>query len=149
MAALRDPSDPAEWHRRARSNLARARADRGQPEILYEDLCLDAQQASEKALKALLVHRALVVPRTHAIGGLLGIIEQTGLEVPEAVREASILTDYAVQVRYPGRMEDVSREEYLRAVELAESREGRSLGGIAPAAYSACLFELGRGKVGG
>lgn len=44
----RDPTDPAEWLRRARSNLARARADRGLPEVLYEDLCFDTQQAVEK-----------------------------------------------------------------------------------------------------
>lgn len=53
----RDPTDPAEWLRRAHSNLARARADRNSPEILYEDLCFDAQQAAEKAIKAVLVHR--------------------------------------------------------------------------------------------
>jgi hypothetical protein len=31
----RDPTDPLEWLRRARSNLARAKADRTLPEILY------------------------------------------------------------------------------------------------------------------
>ncbi len=120
MPPLRDPSDPAEWLRRARSNLARARADRTQPEVLYEDLCVDAQQAAEKALKALLLRRMGQVPRTHAIGGLLSLLEQGGIEVPEGVREASLLTEYAVQTRYPGRSEDVGREDYLGAVDLAE-----------------------------
>ena len=63
----RDPTDPAEWLRRARSNLARARADRGLPDDLYEDLCFDTQQAVEKSLKALLVHRGLAFPKTHAM----------------------------------------------------------------------------------
>jgi len=67
----RDPTDPAEWLRRARSNLARARADRGLPEVLYEDLCFDAQQAVEKCLKALLVYRQAPFPKTHAIADLL------------------------------------------------------------------------------
>jgi hypothetical protein len=58
----RDPTDPAEWLRRARSNLARARADRHLPDVLYEDLCFDAQQAVEKALKALVVHRKVAFP---------------------------------------------------------------------------------------
>jgi hypothetical protein len=40
------------WLRRARSNLARAKQDKPD-EVLFEDLCFDAQQAVEKALKAL------------------------------------------------------------------------------------------------
>ncbi|HEX5416749.1 MAG TPA: HEPN domain-containing protein [Chloroflexota bacterium] len=44
---------PEEWLRRARSNLLRAQQPR--PEGVYwEDLCFDAQQAAEKAIKALL-----------------------------------------------------------------------------------------------
>jgi HEPN domain-containing protein len=40
-------------------------------------------------------------------------------EVPSAVREVIELTDYAVQMRYPGDYYPVSDEEYERAVELA------------------------------
>jgi len=36
-----------EWLQRAKSNMAR-KAGRVSPEILYEDLCYDAQQAVEK-----------------------------------------------------------------------------------------------------
>lgn len=63
----RDPTDPLEWLRRARSNLARAKADRTLPEILYEDLCFDAQQAAEKAIKAVLIQRRVAFSKTHAI----------------------------------------------------------------------------------
>ena len=47
------PDDPNEWMNRARSsmNLAYARGDG----ILYEDLCFQAQQAAEKAIKAIFV----------------------------------------------------------------------------------------------
>jgi HEPN domain-containing protein len=38
-----------EWLQRAKSNMARAKAGRVSPDILYEDLCYDAQQAVEKA----------------------------------------------------------------------------------------------------
>ena len=54
---LRDSGDPAEWLRHARSNLSRCRADRRLPDVLFEDLCFDAQQAAEKAIKAVLVSR--------------------------------------------------------------------------------------------
>ncbi|MBI4729451.1 MAG: HEPN domain-containing protein [Acidobacteria bacterium] len=54
--------DPREWLNRAQSNLERARADANLPDVHLEDLYLDAQQAGEKALKALLIH--LEVART-------------------------------------------------------------------------------------
>jgi HEPN domain-containing protein len=45
------PTDPREWLNRARSSLAKTRI-RGD-EIYLEDLCFDAQQAAEKAIKAI------------------------------------------------------------------------------------------------
>ncbi|HWU40516.1 MAG TPA: HEPN domain-containing protein [Candidatus Acidoferrum sp.] len=116
----RDPTDPAEWLRRARSNLARARADRGLPDVLYEDLCFDAQQAVEKSLKAILVYRQVAFPKTHAIADLLTLVHQSGVEVPEQIRQAGALTEYAVEARYPGLFEDVMQEDYVEAIDLAE-----------------------------
>ncbi len=116
----RDPTDPAEWLRRARSNLARARADRGLPDVLYEDLCFDAQQAVEKCLKALLVYRKAPFPKTHAIADLLTLVQQSGIDVPEEIREAGELTEYAVEARYPGLFEDVTRADYVHALNLAQ-----------------------------
>jgi len=118
--ALRDPEDPTEWLRRARSNLARARADRNVPDAILEDLCFDCQQAAEKALKALLLHRKLPCPRTHVVTDLLTLLKEGGVEVPERIRQAGNLTQYAVQTRYPGGGEDVTGEEYVRALALAE-----------------------------
>lgn len=116
----RDPTDPAEWLRRARSNLARARADRGLQDVLYEDLCFDAQQVVEKCLKALLVYRKVPFPKTHAIADLLTLVQQSGIDVPEGIREAGELTEYAVEARYPGLFEDVTQADYVHAVEMAE-----------------------------
>jgi len=106
--------------RRARSNLARARANRQIPEVLYEDLCFDAQQAAEKALKALLLSRSAQIPRTHDIAVLLTFPQEGGMQIPETLRESDRLTAYAVDSRYPGLSEDVSVEEYEQAVALAE-----------------------------
>jgi hypothetical protein len=49
------PDDPREWLNRAKSNLARAQ----QPlaDVYLEDPCFDAQQAAEKAIKAMFIHR--------------------------------------------------------------------------------------------
>ncbi len=116
----RDPTNPASWLRRARSNLARARGGRTAPEVLYEDLCFDAEQAAEKALKALLVYRKAPFPKTHAIMDLLTLIQQGEIDVPEEIREAAVLSVYAVESRYPGVSEEVTTEDYAEAVALAE-----------------------------
>jgi len=116
----RDPTTPRAWLRRARSNLARAAADRNLPDVLYEDLCFDAQQAAEKAIKALLVHRQVRFPKTHDLMDLLTLLDQHGVAIPPEIREADALTHYAVETRYPGLAEDVTVEEHARALELAE-----------------------------
>ena len=99
------------WIQRAESNLARARLGRQSEDILYEDICFDAQQAAEKALKGLLVHSGLDVPRTHSVGYLLSIIkESSGMPVPPQVEQAALLSDYAVTTRYPGDWEPVGED---------------------------------------
>lgn len=116
----RDASDPKEWLRRAKSNLARARADRDVADVLYEDLAFDAQQAAEKAVKAVLVHRQIAFPKTHRITELLTLLEQAGDSIPPEVRECGVLSQYAVDSRYPGLAEDLTEVEYTEAVRLAE-----------------------------
>jgi len=115
----RDPSAPHEWLRRARSNFARAATEPANPDILLEDLCFDAQQTAEKAIKAILVQRAIGFPKTHAIADLLSLAAQNGVEVPPDVSVAADLTPYAVEARYPGVSESVSREEWIEAVASA------------------------------
>lgn len=67
----RDPTNPHTWLARARSNLARAALGRQDPAIFFEDLCFDAQQAAEKALKAIFVLRQIDFPRTHSLTSLM------------------------------------------------------------------------------
>ncbi len=117
---LRDSGDPAEWLRHARSNLSRCRGDRRLPDVLFEDLCFDAQQAAEKGIKAVLVARGKRFPKTHDLAELLDLVTASGLEVPPQVLESKRLTPYAVAGRYPGVSEDASEEDYREALETAE-----------------------------
>ena len=57
------PDDPREWLNRARGNLALARTQH--PDIYLEDLCFNAQQAAEKALKGLLLAHGATFPYIH------------------------------------------------------------------------------------
>jgi len=117
---MRNKSPILEWLKRARSNLERARAGKVSEEILYEDLCFDAQQAVEKALKALLVKLNKPFPKTHSIGMLLKLVEEAGVKIPEDINRSKVLTDYAVDARYPGIYEPISEDEYKEAFKLAE-----------------------------
>ena len=80
--------DPREWLNRAHSNLARARLRA--PDVYLEDLCYDAQQAAEKAVKGLLLARGIQHPFTHDLSALLSLVEQAGLDVPPQVFEGVI-----------------------------------------------------------
>lgn len=114
-----DASEALEWLARARSSLALAKQPK--PEAaLWADLCYQAQQAAEKALKAVYHRRGLPHRFTHDLEELGKGIEGQGVLVPDVVREAVVLTRYAVETRYPGPAEPVSEEDYRRAVELAE-----------------------------
>src|SRR5437870_8898252 len=113
----RDPTMAAEWLRRAKSNLTRAKAA-GLPHTVFEDLCFDAQQAAEKAIKGLLVHLQIPFPKTHSISDLLTLVSAAGIEISAEISEAAELTLYAVESRYPGILEAVEEEQYLKAVEL-------------------------------
>jgi len=108
-----------EWLRRARSNLALARQPKP-PEAFWEDLCFHAEQAAEKAVKAVLVLHQIDHPRTHELAGLLGVLQQAGHDVPDELWQADRLSDYAVVTRYPGHRYPVDEKEHQRAVEVAE-----------------------------
>jgi len=112
------PDDPLEWLNRARSNLARAKARI--PEVYLEDLCFDAQQAAEKAIKAVLIAKKARFPYVHDITRLLTFLEESGVPVPKAIMDAEELTPYAVAMRYPSSIEPVTEKHYKRALKLTE-----------------------------
>ena len=114
------PDDPREWLNRARSSLIRSQKGANFQEIYLEDLCFDAQQAAEKAIKAVLIHMGVEFPYVHNIGELMEQVEKGGREVPSALKSAQELSGYAVESRYPGVFEPVTQAEYERAVSIAE-----------------------------
>ena len=111
------PDDPREWLNRARGNLARAKSRI--PEAFLEDLCFDAQQAAEKAIKAVFVHRHETFPYIHDLKRLLRLLAGSGVKIPKYLGEAKELTRYAFVTRYPGRDSSVTRREHRRAVRIA------------------------------
>jgi HEPN domain-containing protein len=117
-ANRRPPDDPLEWVNRARSNLLQAQAR--QEGVYLEDLCFLAQQAAEKAIKAVLIHLGVEFPYTHDLTSLIALAVGAGLSVSEAVAQAARITRFAVLARYPGLAEPVTEEEYERAIAIAK-----------------------------
>ena len=113
------PDDPREWLNRAKSNLALAKSR--VPDAYLEDLCFEAQQAAEKAIKAVLLALEIDYPYTHDLAHLLSLLVETGETVPGTVRAAEELTPYAVITRYPGPARPVTQEEYAVAITVAEA----------------------------
>lgn len=113
------PDDPVEWLHRAQSNLVRARTRI--PGVYLEDLCFDAQQAAEKAIKALLIQQDVAFPYVHDLAALTSLLQEPGESVPPELHESARLTRHAVAARYPGLMEPVTEEEYRAAVAIAET----------------------------
>ncbi len=107
------------WLQRARSDLQLGRAALNARGVLPEDAAFHAQQCAEKALKALLLHLGISFPKTHAIEVLLDLLKSQGASVPKGVDEAFELSEYAVQTRYPGEWEPVTKAEAQKAVERA------------------------------
>lgn len=113
------PGSSENWLARAVGDLALARVplpDEG----YYEDLCFHAQQAAEKAIKAVYKKHDLTFRYTHDLGELLADLMDKGITIPPEVEEAQILTAYAWEARYPGLAEPVTDEEYREAIQQAD-----------------------------
>ena len=115
------PGSPEEWLAHAESDLNLARLGKGRDDVLPEQVCFHAQQAAEKALKAVLRHREIEFPLIHDIEALLEIMTQSGLVAPPDVAEAGALTPYAVEARYPGYDEEITPPQVAEAIHLADS----------------------------
>ncbi len=111
------PTDAHEWLNRARSNLALARAEESGD--FLEDLCYEAQQVAEKAVKAVFVHRGVTFPYIHDLDRLLDLLQKNAVKVPRYVQESKELTRFALVTRYPGFSGPVTKPQYRRAVRIA------------------------------
>ena len=98
------------WISRAKSSLEIAKT-RNSNLVHYEDLCYQAQQAVEKAIKGILIYYNVEPQFTHDIGFLL---EELGayVTISDEMKKAIKLTKYPVQTRYPGEYDDITKKDY-------------------------------------
>ncbi|MHB9028310.1 MAG: HEPN domain-containing protein [Candidatus Latescibacterota bacterium] len=113
-------TSPSDWLLNARSNLRFAIIGLGETGILPHHICFHAQQAAEKALKAVLLYYKVDFPPVHDIQQLLRSLEKAGITFPYDVQGAEILTPYAVETRYPGYWGNIGSEDVREAIQIAE-----------------------------
>jgi HEPN domain-containing protein len=106
-----------EWIDRAKGSLEIAQINIVR-HIHYEDLCFQIQQAAEKALKGLLIYYGVEPEFTHNIAKLIKEIKDF-TDIPENIYKTASLTVYAFQTRYPGEYEEITKEEYEKALKIA------------------------------
>jgi HEPN domain-containing protein len=80
-----------------------------------------AQQAAELAIKAVFQVHGWRFPFIHDLGDLLDQLEHQGLTIPLDVREADLLSSYAVEARYPGALVPVTQAEFQESLLSAEA----------------------------
>jgi HEPN domain-containing protein len=117
----REPAGSAlDWIAYAEGDLLYARLGRSHNDVPREFACFHAQQAAEKALKAVLLACGARIPFVHDIGYLMTRLRENGVAVPPKMTDAETLTDYAAELRYPGGEDKVDGEELDDAIRLAQ-----------------------------
>ena len=110
------------WLEEARADLRHARASIELGD--YNWACFAAQQAAEKALRALVLHVLGVYPRGHDLVRLYRMVRgRAGVELSQA--ELATLSAYYTLARYPNAglerpSEEITREQAEEAVRVAE-----------------------------
>jgi HEPN domain-containing protein len=107
------------WLGRAKSSLAISK-NKPDEDIFLEDLCFQAQQAVEKAIKGLLIFYNDEPEKTHNLVLLIKELSKH-FTVPDEINDTVILNDYAVQTRYPGEYTPIEEDEYKEAIRIAEN----------------------------
>ncbi|GAB4460735.1 MAG: hypothetical protein OHK0029_25090 [Armatimonadaceae bacterium] len=77
----------------------------------YDAVCFHCQQCAEKYLKAVLQEAGIPFPRTHDLSVLLTLILPLKPQWQFLQPLLNLLTDYAVQYRYPGESADLQEAQ--------------------------------------
>ena len=106
-----------EWVRKAEDDYQTAELLALSSEPLHDQRCFHCQQAAEKYLKALLEELGLSVEKTHELEDLLDKLLPHHLSLRSLRRGMSFLSQFAVEVRYPG--DNASKRQAASALRWA------------------------------
>jgi len=91
--------------------------------VLKEDcplnpVCFHSQQCVEKYIKALLVYCSIQFPKSHDVVELLNLVPKN-YRPDLSIYDLAIINRYAVDTRYPGEWETITRQEAEESVRIA------------------------------
>jgi HEPN domain-containing protein len=86
----------------------------------FATIAFHCQQSAEKYLKAFLVWRQVSFTKTHDIEKLLDLVGAIDSTLADSLEEAAFLSDFGVEVRYPGETSEVSQEDAAQALNRAK-----------------------------
>ena len=99
------------WFKKGDKDLQTVKNEFASANCVFESICFHSQQAVEKYLKAYLIFLEISFRKTHEIGELITMCEAKDTEISTLKEEADILTDYAVEIRYPDDFYEPTLEE--------------------------------------
>jgi HEPN domain-containing protein len=108
-----------QWIQIAERDLLTAKQGLEADEVITDTVCFHCQQAAEKYLKAFLVKNQIEFSKTHNLMTLLNLCATIDRSFKEELSDTDILTDYAVEIRYPDDWYEPTSEETSQAYELA------------------------------
>ncbi len=89
-------------------------------EPLFSTAAFHLQQAAEKTLKAYLASRSVRFANIHDLSRLLALAGATEAGFNHLADAAETLAPFAVEIRYPGDWDDLTRDEYAEVKRAAE-----------------------------
>lgn len=111
--------EAARWMEYARTDLKAGYTLLRDPDHFPRHVCYLAQQAAEKALKAILVFLNMDYPYTHDLDRIRETIP-AGWRVKTTYPKLYGLTIWAVETRYPAEMPDIVEADARQALQMAE-----------------------------
>jgi HEPN domain-containing protein len=116
-----DPIEEARrWLRFAHEDLRAAETLLQGSDSIPRHVCWLAQQAAEKALKAVLVFLQIDFPKTHDLDALRNLIPD-GWQLKPDHPDLASLAEWAVEARYPGDWPEAVERDARLAVEKARA----------------------------
>jgi len=93
------------WLKYAQADLDTAEYMQTFHRIPIEVCCYHCQQAAEKSLKALLIEKKVAVPKSHDLVYIYEECVKAGYELKDLRENLAVITDFAVNFRYPNNVE--------------------------------------------
>jgi HEPN domain-containing protein len=106
------------WLRFAAEDLRGAEGLMLQPDAMPRHACWLAQQAAEKAIKAVLVFQEIEFPKTHDLDALRNRVPE-GWRLNLKAPDLAGLTEWSVEARYPGDWPEATAADAREALDQA------------------------------